>query len=201
MKFPRLFLALSLGLFATAAQAALKPGDSAPDFTVQAATGGKDFSFSLAEQLKKGPVVVYFYPKSFTRGCTIEAHEFAENYDNFVAVGASLIGLSADTIEVQREFSTKECRDKFPVGADPSLSVIKAYDAKREKPSQSGDALADRISLTLSARMAKCSSLSRIRIRPSMSRTRWPSSSSGGNNTSAENSTALSTIKVDYIGL
>jgi len=62
MKFPRLLLALSVGLFATAAQAALKPGDSAPDFTVQAATGGKDFSFSLAEQLKKGPVVVYFYP-------------------------------------------------------------------------------------------------------------------------------------------
>jgi peroxiredoxin len=118
-------------MFATAAQAALKAGDSAPDFTVQAATGGKDFSFSLAEQLKKGPVVVYFYPKSFTRGCTIEAHEFAENYDNFVASGASLIGLSADTIEVQREFSTKECRDKFPVGADPSLSVIKAYDVKR----------------------------------------------------------------------
>ncbi len=149
MKFPRLLLAFSLGLFATAAQAALKPGDSAPDFTVQAATGGRDFSFSLAEQLKKGPVVVYFYPKSFTRGCTVEAHEFAENYDNFVAAGASLIGLSADTIEVQREFSTKECRDKFPVGADPSLSVIKAYDAKREKPSQSGDTLADRISYVI----------------------------------------------------
>ena len=149
MKFPRLLLALSLGLFATASQAALKPGDSAPDFTVQAATGGKDFSFSLAEQLKNGPVVVYFYPKSFTRGCTIEAHEFAENYDNFVAAGASLIGLSADTIEVQREFSTKECRDKFPVGADPSLSVIKAYDAKREKPSQAGDTLADRISYVI----------------------------------------------------
>ena len=103
----------------------------------------------IRDRLKKGPVVVYFYPKSFTRGCTIEAHEFAENYDNFVAAGASLIGLSADTIEVQREFSTKECRDKFPVGADPSLSVIKAYDAKREKPSQSGDALADRISYVI----------------------------------------------------
>jgi len=105
--------------------------------------------FSLAEALKKGPVVLYFYPKSFTAICTIEAHEFAENYDNFVAAGASLIGLSADTIEVQREFSTKECRDKFPVGADPSLSVIKAYDAKREKPSQSGDTLADRISYVI----------------------------------------------------
>jgi peroxiredoxin Q/BCP len=144
-----LFLALTIGLTTTAAEAALKIGDIAPDFTVQAAIGGKDFSFSLAESLKKGPVVLYFYPKSFTRGCTIEAHEFAENYDNFVAAGATLIGLSGDAIEVQRDFSTKECRDKFPVGADPSLSVINAYDAKRDRPSASGETLADRISYVI----------------------------------------------------
>jgi len=149
MKFPRLLLALSVGLFATAAQAALKPGDSAPDFTVQAATGGKDFSFSLAEQLKKGPVVVYFYPKSFTRGCTIEAHEFAENIENFKAAGATVIGLSSDKIEVQREFSTKECRDKFPVGVDPSFSVIKAYDAAFNIPVV-GAVFANRISYVIS---------------------------------------------------
>jgi len=89
MKFSRLLLALALGLFATAAHAALKPGDSAPDFTVQAAIGGKDFSFSLAEQLKKGLWSSISIQKSFTRGCTIEAHEFAENYDSFVAAGAS----------------------------------------------------------------------------------------------------------------
>jgi peroxiredoxin len=105
--------------------------------------------FSLAEALKKGPVVLYFYPKSFTAICTIEAHEFAENIENFKAAGATVIGISSDKIEVQREFSTKECRDKFPVGADPSLSVIKAYDAAFNIP-LSGLAFADRISYVIS---------------------------------------------------
>lgn len=117
------------GLLATPAWAILKPGDVAPDFTVQAAVGGKDFTFSLAEALKKGPVVLYFYPKSFTQGCTIEAHEFADAAADFAAAGASLIGISKDTIETQRKFSTEACRDKFPVGANPNLSVIRAYDS------------------------------------------------------------------------
>src|ERR1700730_15699823 len=140
-----LFLSLCLGLFSTTAWAALNPGDAAPDFTVDAALGGKEFKFSLAEALKKGPVVLYFYPKSFTSVCTIEAHEFAENIENFAAAGASVIGLSGDKIEVQRDFSTKECRDKFPVGADPSFSVIKAYDAAFNIPLV-GTAFANRIS-------------------------------------------------------
>jgi peroxiredoxin len=140
-------LALVLASFvASPAAAALKLGDTAPDFSAQAAIGGQEFHFSLAEALKKGPVVLYFYPKSFTRGCTIEAHEFADNYENFVAVGASLVGVSADTIATQREFSTKECRDKFPVAADPDLTVIESYDAKRGRPSQSGATVSDRIS-------------------------------------------------------
>jgi peroxiredoxin len=116
MKPPALFFSLYLGLFATAAWAALKPGDPAPHFTVEAALGGKEFKFSLAEALGKGPVVLYFYPKSFTRVCTVEAHEFTENIDNFAAAGASVIGISGDKIEVQRDFSAKECRDKFPGG-------------------------------------------------------------------------------------
>jgi len=149
MRLAGFLSAIVLACSATQALAALKPGDAAPDFSVPAAIGGKEFQFSLSDSLKKGPVVVYFYPKSFTRGCTIEAHEFAENYDNFTAAGAALIGLSSDTIEVQKDFSTKECRDKFPVGADPGLSVIKAYDAKREKPSASGETLADRISYVI----------------------------------------------------
>jgi thioredoxin-dependent peroxiredoxin len=144
MKFPAVLLCC-LCLFASEAMAALKPGQVAPNFTVQAAQGGKDFKFALAEALKNGPVVVYFYPKSFTSICTEEAHEFAENIDSFAAMGASVIGLSADTIDVQREFSTQECRDKFPVGADPDLSVIKAYDAKFR-----GWAAADRISYVIS---------------------------------------------------
>ena len=129
LKPSTLLLSLCLVLFTTAAWAALKPGHAAPDFTVDAALGGKEFKFSLAEALKKGPVVLYFYPKSFTSVCTLEAHEFAENIENFAAAGASVIGLSGDKIAVQHDFSTKECRDKFPVGADPSFSVIKAYDA------------------------------------------------------------------------
>jgi peroxiredoxin Q/BCP len=143
------FIALVMAVAATSARAGLKPGDTAPDFSVQAAIGGKEFRFSLSEALKRGPVVLYFYPKSFTKGCTIEAHEFAENYDNFVAAGATLIGLSSDAIEVQRDFSAKECRDKFPVGADPGLSVINAYDAKRERPGASGETVADRISYVI----------------------------------------------------
>ncbi len=145
MKSLALFLCVCLGLSATAAQAALKPGDTAPGFAVQAAQGGKEFKFALAEALQKGPVVLYFYPKSFTKVCTAEAHEFAENVENFTAAGASVIGLSADPIDVQREFSTKECRDKFPVGADPGLTVINAYDA-----SMPGRAMANRISYVIS---------------------------------------------------
>jgi thioredoxin-dependent peroxiredoxin len=138
-----------LGLFTTAARAGLKPGDAAPDFTVEVALGGKEFTFSLAEALKKGPVVLYFYPKSFTSICTVEAHEFAENIENFAAAGASVIGISGDKIEVQRDFSAKECRDKFPVGADPSFSVIKAYDAAFNIPLV-GAAFANRISYVIS---------------------------------------------------
>ena len=144
-----LILAGVLSLVGLDARAALKPGDAAPDFALPAAIGGKDFNFVLAEQQKKGLVVLYFYPKSFTRGCTIEAHEFADHHDDFAAAGASLLGVSADAIEVQRDFSAKECRDKFPIGADPNLSTIKAYDAKREKPTASGDGVADRISYVI----------------------------------------------------
>jgi peroxiredoxin len=124
-----LIFALILALSPAAARAALKVGDAAPDFSIEAAEGGKDFTFTLAEALKKGPVVLYFYPKSFTSVCTMEAHEFAEAMEDFAAANASVIGVSADTIETQREFSKKECRDKFPVGADPDFHVIKAYDA------------------------------------------------------------------------
>src|SRR5262249_34316431 len=78
--------------------------------------------------LKKGPVVVYFYPKSFTSVCTEEAHLFAEATPEFEALGSSVIGISTDTIETQREFSRMACRDKFPVAADPGGDVVKAYD-------------------------------------------------------------------------
>lgn len=145
----RTALSLALALFATAAVAALKVGDAAPDFTIEAAQGGKDFRFSLAEALKKGPVVLYFYPKSFTSVCTAEAHEFAEAMAQFAAMGASVIGVSGDRIETQREFSTTACRDKFPVGADPDFKVIKAYDAAFSVP-VAGPLFASRISYVIS---------------------------------------------------
>jgi peroxiredoxin len=120
---------LVLGLAAPAAHAALAVGAPAPDFTAEAALGGKTFTFSLKDALQKGPVVLYFYPKSFTKGCTIEAHNFAEATPRFEELGASLIGMSADDIATQKEFSVKECRDKFAVAADAGSKVMKAYDA------------------------------------------------------------------------
>ena len=150
MNFRTLIAAAALLLLTQPAGAALKPGDAAPGLHHRRCARWQGLSTSrLPSSLKKGPVVLYFYPKSFTRGCTIEAHEFAENSERFAAVGASIVGVSGDPIEVQREFSTKECRDKFPVAADPSFSIINAYDAKRLKPSASGDTVADRISYVI----------------------------------------------------
>jgi peroxiredoxin len=149
MKRLTVWFAVFGGLLTTPLCAALKPGDAAPDFTAQAAVGGKDFTFSLSDALKRGPVVLYFYPKSFTRGCTIEAHEFAEAAASFAEAGATLIGMSKDTIETQRDFSTQECRDKFPVAADPALTVIHAYDALRPGVTASGETVSDRISYVI----------------------------------------------------
>src|SRR3954468_20236873 len=126
---------ISLGLIAAAlllsgsAWAALRVGARAPDFTAQASMGGKEFTFALADALKKGPVVLYFYPAAFTPGCTQEAHEFAEAVDKFSALGASVIGVSADDIDVLSKFSVSECRSKFPVAADAGKDIMAAYDA------------------------------------------------------------------------
>lgn len=111
----------------SAAFAELPQGATAPKFATQGAMAGKTFSFQLTRALRKGPVVLYFYPKSFTQGCTLEAHAFAEAMDDFAKAGATVIGLSADNIETQQKFSTEHCRDKFPV-AVASPAIIKAYD-------------------------------------------------------------------------
>ena len=113
--------------FALPAQAALPVGAKAPNIATRAAKGGKQFDFALNAALKKGPVVVYFFPAAFTGGCTIEAHAFAEAADDFAANGASLIGLSADPIDKLAKFSVEACRDKFPVGT-ASPATIKGYD-------------------------------------------------------------------------
>jgi thioredoxin-dependent peroxiredoxin len=111
------------------ASAELKPGDRAPDFTAQASLGGKTYTYSLADELKHGPVVLYFYPAAFTKGCTIEAHEFAEATDEYRQYGATVIGVSHDDIDTLTKFSVSECRSKFPVAADPDRHIIDAYDA------------------------------------------------------------------------
>ena len=116
-------------IFAAPALAALKVGDKAPDFNTEATLAGKPFKFSLADALKHGPVVLYFYPAAFTPGCTVEAHEFAEATDKFKAHGASVIGVSHDKIDILNKFSVSECRNKFAVAADPDQKITKAYAA------------------------------------------------------------------------
>lgn len=110
-------------------QAAPKVGAIAPMFTTQGALAGKPFTLDLAEQLKKGPLVLYFFPKVFTSGCTAEAHEFAERSDDFAKLGAHVVGLSADSIGELSKFSREACRDKFAV-ARATPEIIKAYDVK-----------------------------------------------------------------------
>ena len=114
-------------LTVTAASAELKEGAKAPLFTTRAALAGKEFGFSLKAALAKGPVVLYFYPKAFTQGCTLEANAFAAAMPQFKALKASVIGMSADDIATLKDFSRKECRDAFPVGVS-SPQIGKAYD-------------------------------------------------------------------------
>ncbi|CAM4139519.1 peroxiredoxin [Comamonas aquatilis] len=110
-------------------QAALKVGDVAPTFRTPAAVAGKAFDFDMTAALKKGPVVLYFFPKAFTQGCTLEAHAFAEATPRFAAMGATVVGMSHDDIDTLKRFSTEACRDQFAVASDPKATTIKAYDA------------------------------------------------------------------------
>ena len=128
--------ALVLGTAALAlaspAFAALKVGDPAPDFQLPAALNGHVSTFSLKAALKKGPVVVYFYPKAFTGGCSMEAHDFSEAMPKFKAKHVSVIGVSADGIDVLKKFSKQTCAGKFPVAADPDQVAGIQYDAKMD---------------------------------------------------------------------
>ena len=121
--------ALATALVAVPVFAALPDGTQAPDFSTDASLAGKTFHFSLADALKKGPVVLYFYPAAFTPGCTVEAHEFAEATSQFQALGATVIGVSHDPIAKLNQFSVSECRNKFAVASDADGSVMKEYDA------------------------------------------------------------------------
>ena len=112
---------------AAPASAALRVGAKAPDFVTSGAVAGKPFRLHLKEQLRAGLVVLYFYPKAFTKGCTLEARAFSEAADDFKKAGARVIGLSSDDLPTLKRFSVEECRNAFPV-AIASPAVIKRYD-------------------------------------------------------------------------
>jgi peroxiredoxin len=122
--------------FTTPAWAALKPGDTAPDFTAKGSLGGKDFTFNLKDALKKGPVVVYFYPSAYTGGCDAEAHAFAEDADKFAAAGAQIVGVSADSLDRLKVFSADPefCAGKFPSASDADTKIAATYNLKVTPP-------------------------------------------------------------------
>ena len=124
-----LVLGLLAAFAATPALAALKPGDMAPDFTAQGSLGGQPFTFHLKDALKKGPVVVYFYPSAYTGGCDLEAHTFAEQSDKFASAGATIIGVSADDLGRLKQFSAdpKFCAGKFPIASDADTKIATSY--------------------------------------------------------------------------
>jgi thioredoxin-dependent peroxiredoxin len=124
---PALAAAAALTLAAIPAHAELAVGSIAPDFATQGALAGKPLPVALKPLLGKGIVVLYFYPKAFTQGCTLEAHAFAEASADFAKAGATVIGMSADTLDSLEKFSTAECRDTFAV-ASATPEIIKAYD-------------------------------------------------------------------------
>jgi peroxiredoxin len=128
-------LALSLAVLPAAANPALPTGREAPDFRTSGALAGRPFQLHLREQLRRGPVVLYFYPRAFTQGCTLEAHAFSEAARDFRRAGARVIGMSADNYELLRRFSVEGCRNAFPV-ATASADIIRDYDVRfsEERP-------------------------------------------------------------------
>jgi len=116
--------------------AALKVGDTAPDFTATASLGGKDSTFNLYTALKKGPAVVYFYPSAYTGGCDLEAHTFADNADKFDSAGATIVGVSADNLDRLNQFSADPnfCAGKFSIASDESTDIAKSYNLQVTPP-------------------------------------------------------------------
>lgn len=125
----------------------LPVGHTAPQFRTSAALAGKSTKFDLAAALKRGPVVLYFYPKAFTQGCTLETRAFAEKHDEFAAAGVTLIGLSADDMSTLQRFSRQECSDKFAVGV-ATPAIIDAYDVALQRNGKNSG-LSDRTSYVI----------------------------------------------------
>jgi len=127
---PQILISLYLALLTVSASAALPEGQTAPQIQTQASLAGKAFGYSLQDALKQGPVVVYFYPSAYTGGCNIQAHSFAANHDKFAAAGASIVGVSLDSIERLNDYSSDPdyCAGKFPVASDADGKIAKSYD-------------------------------------------------------------------------
>ena len=138
---------LALASFAQPLSAALPVGAKAPDFRTMGAVGGRPFKLHLAEQLRHGPLVLYFFPKAFTEGCTLEAKAFADAMPEFRKAGARVVGMSADDLPTLKRFSTEACRSAFPV-ATASPATVRAYDVVlKQKPE-----LTDRTSYVINRR-------------------------------------------------
>jgi peroxiredoxin Q/BCP len=123
----KILAALAVSLAALPASAALPTGAAAPDFVTDGSLGGKPFRLHLKQQLKRGPVVLYFYPKSFTQGCTLEARAFSAAMPEFRKAGARVVGMSSDDLPTLKKFSVEGCRSAFPV-ARATADIAKAYD-------------------------------------------------------------------------
>jgi thioredoxin-dependent peroxiredoxin len=145
MRLPVLAAALFL---ATPALATLAPGAAAPDFTARGAQAGKPFTVNLKAALKKGPVVLYFFPAAFTSGCNAEAHAFAEAIPDFQKAGATVIGMTAGNVDQLSAFSSQHCAGKFPVAA-AGASVAQAYDVVLKKPDGSPSLYTSRTSYVI----------------------------------------------------
>jgi peroxiredoxin len=132
----RLLWGIAFALTALPVWAALKVGDKAPDFSARASLAGKEFKFSLKDALKKGPVVVYFYPSAYTKGCDLEAHTFAGQKDKFDAAGATIIGVSGDSVARLDQFSADPdyCAGKFPVASDSTGKIAASYSLATTSP-------------------------------------------------------------------
>ena len=131
-----------------ASQADLPQGARAPIFATRGAMAGKPFAFNLRSALRQGPVVLYFYPKAFTQGCTLEARAFAEANADFRAAGATVVGMSADDVPTLQHFSTEACRDKFAV-ASATPQIIRAYDVALKQPDGTATGLTSRTSYVI----------------------------------------------------
>jgi peroxiredoxin len=144
-----IFASAAAALMAAApANGALQVGATAPQLTATGALAGQTFSLNLQNELRKGPVVLYFFPKAFTPGCNLEANAFAEHIDDFKRAGAQVFGMSGDNLEQLKDFSVKECAGKFPV-ATATPATIRAFDVTLSMNGQRNENMTGRTSYVI----------------------------------------------------